>query len=275
MEISVVMPVYNCKIYLEEAIDSVLSQTFQDFEFIIVDDGSTDNTVERILKYKDPRIRLIRNKHDFIHSLNIGLEEAGGKYIARMDSDDIMAPERLAEQYKILETHSDVSICASWIRSFGQINQEYCSFSGYIPTPMVYLLNGSIIAHPSVMMRKSFLQTHHLHYEPYPHAEDYKLWTRVAECEGCFWVEPAFLLNYRVSENQISHRNYEEQQETTLLIRNEVLDFLITHAPQEKRNIKKLSTLLYRLNDKELLSEETCFRLFFDLFLRLYNSECD
>lgn len=272
MEISIVMPVYNCQEHLEEAIDSVLSQTFSDFEFLIIDDGSTDNTVERILKYSDPRIRLLLNKHDFINSLNKGIDEAQGKYIARMDSDDIMKPERLYVQYQTMESHPDISVCASWICLIGQEDKEIRSFSGYIPNPLVYMLNTNIVAHPTVMLRKSFLQSFKLHYEPYLYAEDYKLWTRIAEYGGRFWVEPAFLLDYRVSENQISRQKNKEQQETTLLIRSEVLDYLIKNTPREKENIETLSQLIYDFNDKELLSEEICFKLFFDLFFRVYNS---
>lgn len=273
MEISVLMPVYNCKEYLEEAIDSVLLQTFEDFEFLIIDDGSTNDTVERILRYNDPRIRLIRNKHNFIDSLNRGLDEARGKYIARMDSDDRMIPERLALQYQTMETHPDISVCASWMRLFGNRDDVIYSYIGYISHPLIDLLNGNIIPHPTVMLRKSFLQIHQLRYESYPYAEDYKLWTRIAEYGGRFWVEPAFLLHYRISENQINHQKCREQQDTTFRIRNEVLDYLINHTTKERESINILSDIIYELNDKELISEDICFNLFFDLFFHIYNSQ--
>lgn len=270
MEISVVMPVYNCNEYLEEAIDSVLAQTFTDFELIIVDDGSTDDTVERILRYTDSRIRLLYNRHDFIASLNLGLYEAKGKYIARMDSDDIMMPERLEMQYKAMEEHPDIVVCSSWMRVFGENEKELSSISGYIANPLVQMLTGNIVAHPTIMLRKKFLTHHHLQYENYPYAEDYKLWTRIAECGGRFWMVPAFLLHYRISENQVSKKKYLEQRETTFLIQNEVLDYLLAHAPREKETIEKLGDLIYELNNKELLSEETCFKLFSELFIHIY-----
>ncbi len=98
--VSVCMLMYNASKYLRECIDSVLAQTFQDFEFLIVDDGSTDDSVEIVQSYHDSRIRLIKNKHDYIGSLNILLDEARGKYIARMDADDVMMPMRLKIQFE-------------------------------------------------------------------------------------------------------------------------------------------------------------------------------
>lgn len=273
MKVSVVMPAYNCNSSLEEAIDSVLAQTFDDFEFLIIDDGSTNDTVERILKYTDPRICLLRNKHDFIHSLNTGLNRARGKYIARMDSDDIMVPERLAVQFQIMEEHPDIAVCASWLRLFGQSEKEISSYAGYIPIPLVLMLKGNLFAHPTTMLRKDFLEKNALHYEDYPYAEDYKLWSRVAQCGGRFWVEPAFLLNYRISTEQVSNKKSQEQRETTFLIKNEILDYLITHATEEKRTVEELAALIYELNEKELLSEEMCLDLFFDLFTHLSHTK--
>lgn len=90
ISISVCMPVYNASRYLRDCIDSILSQSFTDFELLIVDDGSTDDSVEIIRSYSDSRIRLIENKHDYIGSLNLLLQEARGKYIARMDADDVI-----------------------------------------------------------------------------------------------------------------------------------------------------------------------------------------
>ena len=89
-KVSVCMPMYNAERYIRESIDSILAQTFQDFELLIVDDGSTDSSCQIVMSYKDPRIRLIRNTHDFIGTSNMLIEKARGVYIARMESDDRM-----------------------------------------------------------------------------------------------------------------------------------------------------------------------------------------
>lgn len=268
-KISVVMPVYNCQEYLEEAIDSILEQTFGDFELLIINDGSTDNTINRILKYSDPRIRLLHNKHNFIDSLNKGIREAAGKYIARMDADDIMHPKRLAIQYQIMEKHPDIAVCASWFRIFGQITGENKYFNNYISKPLLWLLKGNFIAHPTIMMRKSFLQENNLFYEAYPYAEDYKLWSRIAECRGQFWMIPEFLLNYRTSFDQVSQKKRKEQDINCSLIKNEILEYLIAHAGREKENIARLSENINHFSKKNLLSQDCYFQLFFDLFSNL------
>lgn len=97
------MAVYNGEKYITAAIKSVLNQTFGNFEFIIMDDGSTDGTLDIINSFKNKRILLIKNKHNYINTLNTGLEKASGKYIARMDADDIMHIDRLSIQYAIME----------------------------------------------------------------------------------------------------------------------------------------------------------------------------
>lgn len=109
-EISVCMPVYNREDYINECIDSILHQSFQNFEIIIVDDGSTDNTCAIIKSYQDSRIKLVKNRHNYIESTNLLFELAQGKYIARIDSDDIMLPKRLETQYFFLEEHPDIDI---------------------------------------------------------------------------------------------------------------------------------------------------------------------
>ena len=105
------MPVYNGEKYLQEAIESILNQTFKDFEFIIINDGSTDKTLEIIKSFTDPRIKLITQENrGIIYSLNKGITESRGKYIARMDADDISLPERLEKEYRFLEQNPNYGI---------------------------------------------------------------------------------------------------------------------------------------------------------------------
>lgn len=272
MKISVVLPVYNGEAYIDEALTSVLNQTFEEFELLVVDDGSTDSSAERVKSYRDSRIRLIRREHGFIESLNAGLAASGGKYIARMDVDDRMEPHRLARQWEVMEEYEEVAVCGSWFKTFGKIEQECASFRGKIPYPLVNMLNGNILAHPTVMMRNRFLKEHGLCYENYPYAEDFKLWSEVAKRKGVFYVIPEFLMNYRVSDEQVSCLKSREQYDVSLKIRSEILDFLVDHNAIEMENICKLRDLITELNERDWISETAAFQLFADLFYHLSES---
>ena len=124
-QISVVMPAYNAEKYITEAIDSILFQTFKDFEFIIINDASTDSTKDIIESYKDPRIKLVNNEQNkgVAKSLNIGISVACGKYIARMDADDIALPERFQKQFDFMEQHPNIDVCGSWAKKTGNENE--------------------------------------------------------------------------------------------------------------------------------------------------------
>ena len=108
--VSVVMPAYNAEKYIGEAIDSILNQTFTDFEFIIIDDGSSDRTADIVKSYSDPRIRLLANERNsgIVASLNRGIQKATGKYIARMDADDYSRLDRIKKQVDFLDNHPEV-----------------------------------------------------------------------------------------------------------------------------------------------------------------------
>ena len=119
VEVTVLMPVYNGERYLREAIDSILDQSFRDFEFLILDDGSTDGTADIIRSYRDERIRFLANPERLRLSgaLNRGMAEARGSFIARMDADDIARPHRLARQLAFLRRNPEVGICGTCSRS--------------------------------------------------------------------------------------------------------------------------------------------------------------
>ncbi|MDR1763360.1 MAG: glycosyltransferase [Dysgonamonadaceae bacterium] len=231
--ISIVMPAFNAEKYISEAIESTLAQSFTDFELIIIDDGSTDSTVRIARSYSDSRIVLMENSHDFIASLNLGIDIAKGKYIARMDADDRMFPDRLKIQYGIMEADSEITVCGGWMQVFGENIAENSIFklhAGCIDNPLHKLLNSSIIFHPTAMMRKDFLMKNGIRYDYYPHAEDYKLWLEIAKKGGKFYVESAPLLYYRISENQVSRIHSDIQNETGKKVKLETFEFLIEKA---------------------------------------------
>ena len=226
-KVSVIMPVYNAGEYLMEAIESILNQTFTDFEFIIIDDGSTDNSLNIINTYNDPRIILVRNETNLklIASLNKGIKLANGKYIARMDADDISLPERLAKQVEFMDQHHNIAVCGTWVEVFCEYGQTFWRFPDNSDGIKCMLIFGCCIAHPSVVLRKSILDTGFCYSQLYPHAEDYGLWVQIAQKHQIANL-PQVLLKYRVSESQKSAKEEQQVNEGTAKIQIEQINAL-------------------------------------------------
>lgn len=211
--VSVVMPVYNAEKYLDEAIESILKQTYKDFEFIIINDGSTDKSLEIIEKYKkqDERIVLIsRENRGLIASLNEGIKKAKGKYIARMDADDISLANRFMLQIELMD-NEDADLCGC---HFFLIN-EYNDYIGSYIVPLdfsEFLIHLSVttpFAHPSVIIKKDFLEKNKLSYgsTKHQHAEDYSLWTEMWKKKAKFVNVNSFLFKYRNFSESLSKTN--------------------------------------------------------------------
>lgn len=226
IKITVLMSVYNTKEeYLREAIESILSQTMREFEFIIINDASNDQTINILDQYTDDRILRIDNEVNLglTVSLNKGLSVARGKYIARMDSDDISYPNRLELQYNYMQSHPDVAILGGWTKSNGKISkyQGHAS-SKWRKTRM--LIENVGIAHPTAFMRTGFLKKHNLVYdESIKKSQDYDLWTRCLE-HGDIAICPHVVLEYRIHDEQISIRNTDEQVMAKKQIRTRLLE---------------------------------------------------
>lgn len=202
--ISVILPVYNAASFLKDAIDSILSQSFSDFELLIYDDGSTDASRSIINSYQDARI--IRHYSDknqgLIAVLNRGFYEAKGRYIARMDADDICLPDRFLKQITFLESHPDHGICGTQLQLIhnDQIIARPCDDLSL----RWWFFKGSPLAHPSVMIRTSVIREHQLTFDANAYvAEDYDLWWRMAFHCKMYNLDEA-LLKYRVHANQES-----------------------------------------------------------------------
>ncbi len=234
--VSVVMPVYNAVQYIDEAIQSILNQSFSNFELIVIDDGSIDGTVERVQEYDDSRIKLYRRHHDFIGSLNFGLQIARGKYIARMDADDVMHVDRLRIQYNIMELEPTIDCCSSWVTIYDEetgCKRLSSSISGKMNDTLLLLLRGNPFYHSTMMLRKEFLEKNQLRYEDYKYAEDYKLWVDMAKCGGIFYIESQSLLCYRVHKKQVTNLKRKEQERTSNLIKEEIIGYLLLFFPSD------------------------------------------
>lgn len=217
--VTVLMPVYNAARYLREALESILCQTYDRFELLIIDDGSTDSTVDIIKSYSEERIRLVHHDRNLglIATLNSGLALARGHYIARMDADDIAAPGRIAAQAAFMDAYPDVGICGTWFQFMGT--------DSIIRHPVehdaikIKLLTDTAFAHPTVMLRKSALTETMVGYDPaYQHAEDYELWTRLVTVTRAANIAQV-LLQYRLHDTQISTNFADEQKTATDRIR--------------------------------------------------------
>lgn len=235
-KVSVLMPAYNAEKYIVEAIESILSQTFQDFEFIIINDGSTDNTVKIIQEYakRDKRIRFINNSRNqgLIAVLNQGLDLCRGEYIARMDCDDISLPERFAKQVKYLDEHPNVVVVGTWMQIFGK-NNSVCECVPNVTT-IDLIIKGNLVAHSVAMLRKSVLRDNNIYYNPkYIYIEDYALWFQLLNYGEIHNIQET-LLKYRIHDESVSVLNRDAQHESARLIHSEILHSMFDNQNNTK-----------------------------------------
>lgn len=263
MFFSVVIPLYNKAYSIKRCIDSVLNQTHKDFEFIIINDGSTDKSLEIIEKYQnqDDRIVLIsRENRGLITSLNEGIEKARSKYIARMDADDISLTTRFEEQLKIMEANKEIVVCGSWVNVFGENRKEKISkYFQHDKQIKANLIMSCCFAHPSVMMRRDAFVDNNIWYdENFKNAEDYHLWTQLARV-GKFYNIPKVLLNYRFLETSMTRVAEKEVEKRYQIVKNifqEALNILDTNLSEDEKKLHFIISDNIRTNaNKVLLSD--------------------
>jgi glycosyltransferase involved in cell wall biosynthesis len=210
--ITVAMSVYNNAPYLAHAIESIVAQTFTDFEFLIVDDGSTDDSAAIIERFArdDSRIRLIRQRNaGLIASLNRIIGEARAPLIARMDGDDIALPERFERQLAFLDAHPDIGVLGTGCTCIDETGKPTIYKFDNVTSPedvLADLKNGPPLCHPSVVMRRDAVRAVGGYHRAYKHCEDYDLWLRLSEHVQMANL-PDRLLLYRQSESQVSNRH--------------------------------------------------------------------
>lgn len=215
--VSVIMPVYNSERYLKEAIESILNQTFQDFEFLIFDDGSTDNSKEIIKEYVDKDDRIVPFFSEincgYVVHLNKGIELAKGEFIARMDSDDISLPTRFEKQIDFLKKNPHIGVLGSSTILINEDGKEIGAFKKETDYQLLHFLSYFMnpISHPTVMFRKEivfYLKGYRLEYMP---AEDYNLWVRALKHTKVASLKES-LLTYRVHSKSISKARSHKQK---------------------------------------------------------------
>ena len=253
--ISVLMPVYNTKeVYLRASIESILNQTFTDFELIIVNDGSTNNAEEVVLSYKDDRIKYFKQENQgIVGALNNGWSKASGKYIARMDSDDIAYPERFAKQIEFLEENPEYSLVGSWAKIIPSNN--------VIKLPqdikVMDLLADCMFIHPSIMFRKADFEKFNICYETgFEYAEDYCMYARAVKYLKMTNLQEV-LLDYRVYPENSSSKNRDVRVRSSF----KVQDLILENLSGDKELQERILDIAYRKKNKVGRLQEKIFSI--------------
>jgi glycosyltransferase involved in cell wall biosynthesis len=208
--VTVLMPVYNAEAFVATAIDSVLRQSFTQFELLIISDGSSDRSAEIITSFRDERIRFINNERNLglIATLNSGIRLASGKFIARMDADDVCLPDRLSKQVAFLEQRVDVAVVASlvdFINTDGEVTGNWSTDQSAVSEQDIALVMArtNCIAHPSVIMRTEIARKY-LYQTNQKGAEDWDLWLRLLADGHRIAKISEVLLHYRIHPDSIT-----------------------------------------------------------------------
>lgn len=207
--VSIILPVYNAENFIFKAVESVLEQSFTDWQLIIINDGSTDNSLDVILQFNDPRIQVFNfsENRGLVHALNTGIEHATGEYLARMDADDICNPTRLEKQVRFLEEHPDTILLGTHASLIDPLGRS--TGSSYKPPEedrviRAGLLFGCPFIHPTIMIRKSVLHDKALRYNAgIKFAQDYTLYSELWQYGKMANLQEP-LLQYRIHPNQVT-----------------------------------------------------------------------
>lgn len=207
-KVSVVMSVFNAGDFLQEAVDSVLAQTFNDFEFIVIDDGSTDQSLPTLKRINDPRLKIIEQENrGLIASLNRGIELSTGQYIARMDADDRCLPDRFRLQMRYLDQHPEIALLGGSIATMDETGNVLAPCVAFPPTHgQIWAGIGRrpwVFCHPAVMFRRSAAVEVGMYRRDFAHAEDAEFFARLMTCHKAANL-PDVLLNYRLRRSAIS-----------------------------------------------------------------------
>ena len=261
--VSVIMPVYNGASHLSETIESILNQTYKNFELLILDDFSSDNSIEIIKSFKDKRIKLFTNKNNqgYIEGLNFLVQKSKGEFIARNDQDDISLPERLYKQLNLFERKPNLSIVGGQINTIGKyvkkvsypINDGDCRSQ---------LLFNTCLHHPTVIFKRKNIENfiYNLYDESKAPSEDYDLWAKLSLS---LLIEniPDIILKYRIHKNNYSTLHQEKQFENNLIIRENYFKHYLKMPIKKNENIL-MNKIIY--NQKLLKEDFLVLAIFFN-----------
>lgn len=233
--VSVILPIYNVALYIETTIDSILKQTFTDFELLVLDDCSTDETAAKVSAIRDPRIKFIQNSHNLgrAGTDNAALEYVRGEYIAKMDGDDICHPERLGQQVAFLDQHPEVNIVGSFMQNFGA--STYLNrYPEHPDDTRVLTLFTLPTGNPSAMMRASLFREQGLRYDAsLRQTEDYDFCARyIRQLHIATLQQP--LVQYRVPPDTRKKAILRERADVSDVVREQILrQWELPFSPRE------------------------------------------
>jgi len=254
--ITILLPAYNCEDTIKEAIESCLKQSFVDFELLVINDGSIDNTEKIIRQFSDVRITYLKNETNkgLIFTLNRGLDCSESNYIIRMDSDDIMYKNRLKIQFEFMERNPNIIASGCFMRKIG-MQRGVCKQPVLDYDIKRKLLFDSPLFHPTVIIRKSIIDSFSIKYEnEYKHAEDYKFWCDLSKYGNLANIDK-IVLKYRINENQVSKIFSDSQSYTKNKIRKEILFKQLDNLNVDyEKNAKFDNDFLFVLINKLFLS---------------------
>jgi len=288
-QISVIMPVFNGGEFLQESINSILNQTFANFEFLIGDDGSTDNSWQILSAQKDSRIRLFRFDHNIGYALVLNrlIDASKGELIARQDSDDISLPDRFKKQVEFLEKNPEVGLCGTNVKFFGS-TKKILLRPVHDEEIRAFMLINNPITHPTVLFRKSVLSIcdQKRYVQALVPAEDYAMWYEFSKKTKLANL-PQRLFKYRWHTNNISVTNRDDQLRKTDYLRKDIfkqtlsyeltdeesqlINSVFTAREKDKKNLVILESLLLKLvgknRDTGYYQETALQNLFFHLWM--------
>lgn len=259
--VTVFIPVFNCEKYICECLDSIVNQTYKNLDILIIDDGSTDKTVQIIESYKDKRIRLIKNNKNkgIPYTRNLGIKESRGKYIALMDADDISNNNRIEKQVNFLESNLNVDVVTSNYRMFNDKISKKVILNKNIEEIKISLIFLCSLCNPSSMIRVDSMKNLNINYNKNCFiAQDYELWTQFARKGNIFNLEDV-LLNYRTDHGNITSKTKAnkriERRRIIDSIHNDMLDYYGFNLDRREKEIFNNffdDNPINKLNDEEI-----------------------
>ncbi len=268
MKVSVVVPVYNAEEFIKETIESVLGQTFTDFELLLLDDGSTDQSVDIIRSFDDSRIKYVICEHDFIGTHRTGYKMAKGKYIAHLDHDDLMVKDRLQIQFDLLESNPGIAACGGYMQQFGKHTDMRLYPLNYVEI-LLNMIKWMAFANSTGFIRRDFLLKNNIqHSRGFSYAADYKFWTDIVK-SGTIVNIPKTLNLYRTSDNQASVKYFPESYEASIRIQYEMLEFFLSLLKDHHHPLSIIDEkLIPSINDISKLgfpSQRSFFQFMYEL----------